>query len=589
VNLLKLIRNYYKFIRIAIDANLAFSLLLLLNALSNFTVIFFELNAVKNVTKALVYKDYAIFYSGVLPFIIGAAIIKLLLSFISGSIHKNRQAFILSLEEHILRKTMAISYELLESPSFLALKQRVDFSIHNQGLFENLIECSIEFTQSLAIALSTFFIISSSSFILFVFLCTFVIITALIRYRLNKFEVAIFHSLGDINRNYWYFGSLKDYYHRILDIKANGFEKIIDEKFKNETNNINEIFKKYYSKKSKSLGLIAGLVSLQTLICTLWLGTKVIKGLIQISDFTYYFAAAMKFVSYLGQASESILDLQRFCIFLDPVLELLDFPEEVEGEGEVLSRIDNLVFDNVSFRYPESKEDVISNINFKFSSGNIISIVGENGAGKSTIVKLICQLFNPSSGKILYSGINKDRLSHYTINKHVSTIFQDFQLLGDSTVLENITADACLDSEDRKNVIDKIMRIMSYLDFDESVRLEDRLGVGFKEGNVELSSGQRQLVALLRALYRETSIIILDEPTSNVDIRKEKAIFESLSRFKEDRIIILISHRMSNVHYADQVIYIHDGEIHDVGSHDELFERCAGYRGLYTAQSVLYE
>lgn len=240
---------------------------------------------------------------------------------------------------------------------------------------------------------------------------------------------------------------------------------------------------------------------------------------------------------------------------------------------------------NVSLAYPSSEKSVLKNIDLSFMSNEKIGLIGENGAGKSTIMKLLSGLYENFDGEMSYNGV---KINAELSKDMVSSVFQDFTLIKTVSIRDNI---ACrLSSESEFEEIDKkISSIIDELELNCSWKPSDILGSQFGEGFRDLSSGQAQLVAILRAIYNNREILILDEPAASLDVEKERKLYKSIEALRAGRIIFLVSHRMSAVHEADEVWVLKNGEIIAKGSHKELMKGCEYYSRLYTTQEKLYK
>lgn len=244
-------------------------------------------------------------------------------------------------------------------------------------------------------------------------------------------------------------------------------------------------------------------------------------------------------------------------------------------------------FENVSFSYPDTTTEVLKNISFKIDTGEKLAIVGENGAGKTTIVKLICRVYDPSVGRILINDIELKDIDIHHWRDYLGVLFQDYSNYN-LTVRESIAiSKPDLPINDQK--VKEVAEIVGADTFIQELpkKYNQLLWKGFQDG-VELSKGQHQRIAVARTLYRDSSITILDEPTSAIDAVAEEKIFEVLETKMEGKTVVLISHRFSTVKNADKIAVIEHGELKELGSHKELMKKNGRYAKLYTMQASRY-
>lgn len=246
-------------------------------------------------------------------------------------------------------------------------------------------------------------------------------------------------------------------------------------------------------------------------------------------------------------------------------------------------------FKNVSFRYDTgSNIYAIKNLSFTIEPGQKLAIVGLSGAGKTTLIKLLCRVYDPEDGEILINGVNLKEIDVDSWQKQLGILFQDF--IGyNFTVREAIAMGAGDKPVDDHKVIEAAKKAKADTFIERLPKKYDQLlWKGFEDG-VDLSRGERQRMALARVLYRESPITILDEPTSSVDALAEQEIFETLEKLPKDRSVILISHRFSTVKNTDKILVIEQGEIIEQGSHKELMQKKGKYAHLYTLQKKAYD
>jgi ATP-binding cassette subfamily B protein len=245
-------------------------------------------------------------------------------------------------------------------------------------------------------------------------------------------------------------------------------------------------------------------------------------------------------------------------------------------------------FENVSFKYDGVEQYAIRNLSFKINPGEKIALVGENGAGKTTIVKLLSRLYDPTDGRILIDGVDIKDYKLSDLRNAVGIIFQDYQKL-QMSVRENIAVGNIgeLNNQDKiESAAYKSLAKEVVESFEPGY--DQILGKRFKSG-VELSGGQWQKIAIARAYMRDSQILILDEPTSALDARAEHQVFLRFAELIEDKIAVLISHRFSTVRMADKILFLEHGQKLEFGSHDSLIEKGGKYAELFNLQAAGYK
>ena len=276
-------------------------------------------------------------------------------------------------------------------------------------------------------------------------------------------------------------------------------------------------------------------------------------------------------------------------LFLFNLFEFLDLPEADQSSKMAQPRKINdsgLVVHDVSFKYPSTHSYAVQNVNLAVRPGEMIAIVGENGSGKSTLVKLISQLYQVESGKITFHGQSIDQIQTKAYQKSISVLFQDFSKY-DMTVKENIAGQEAtsLEHASKVELMSKYSgadRFITHLPNQYETLLGKRLGAG-----AELSGGEWQRIALSRAYFKDAELIILDEPTSFMDGSAEGQFLNHLKELRRSKMIIMISHRLSNIQWADRIYVMDHGRIQDMGKHEDLVSRSDLYGALFSAQKTV--
>lgn len=261
----------------------------------------------------------------------------------------------------------------------------------------------------------------------------------------------------------------------------------------------------------------------------------------------------------------------------------IDKPVEINTDVKE-SVIDTIEFKNVYFSY-DSTKNILENISFSIKKGERIAIVGENGAGKSTIVSLLCKLISPTSGNILINGADLEDIPNSEHFKKISSVFQDIVLLP-TTIQKNITSDEEID-------FNKLDYALSITDFNKVIKkLPDKLDTTLVSSvnlnSIDLSGGEQQKLLMTRSVYKSGDILILDEPTSSLDAVSENRLYETYLEMTKNSTSIYISHRLASTKFCDKILYLSGGKITEQGTHEELMRLNQSYAKMYKIQSERY-
>ena len=316
---------------------------------------------------------------------------------------------------------------------------------------------------------------------------------------------------------------------------------------------------------------------------------SVIKGFIGIGDFTMYMSALMNFSDAMRSLMESLLNIRQFGGYYDALKDYMDVPQRMY-EGKHLAAPAGpyeLRFEDVSFRYPGQENDTLKHISLTLHSGEKLSVVGENGAGKTTFVKLLCRLYDPTEGRITLNGIDVREIDYDQYMALIGSVFQDYKLLA-FTVKENVSFQHS-DEEDDKRIHDILVHSglahrLETLPHD----IHSHIYRTFAEDGFEPSGGEGQKIALARAVYKNAPIMILDEPTAALDPRAEYEIYQNFSELTNGKTTVFISHRMSSSKFCDHIALFKNGEIAEYGTHDELMAQGGDYKELFDMQAQFY-
>ncbi len=300
----------------------------------------------------------------------------------------------------------------------------------------------------------------------------------------------------------------------------------------------------------------------------------------QLVEFIGYFMA----IVWPVMAVSDLIDMtSRGRASLKRISELLDAePEVVDRPGAVpLDRVrGEIEFRDLSFRYPDGEFDVLDHVSFKINAGENVGLVGKTGAGKTTIVDLILRTYNVPDGTLFIDGHDVNDVTIHSLRAGCAYVPQDNYLFSE-TIEENISF--ALDDSDPE----RVKRAAVLADVDGNImEFQDGYQTVLGERGVTVSGGQKQRISIARALLKDAPILILDDSVSAVDTGTEKTILENLRETRKGKTTILIAHRISTIRTMDKLIYIENNRIADVGTHDELYERCPGYRKMVNLQKL---
>ena len=358
---------------------------------------------------------------------------------------------------------------------------------------------------------------------------------------------------------------------------------------------------KWVSKKEKvSIRYISFQILLDAVLnlsIFLFVAVKAFIGVFGIGSFILYQGAIGRFVEAVSGLAVAVGRLRDNNRYLVQLYEFLDLPNAMyQGTLAVEKRDDldyEIEFCDVSFKYPRTDVWALRHVNMKFRIGDKLAIVGENGSGKTTFIKLLCRLYDPTEGKILLNGIDITRYRYEEYMALFSVVFQDFTLF-DFPLGEIVSSDM---EYDEIKVRDCLIRAgmgekLASLDGDSEEKgkaLERPLGRGYAINGIDLSGGERQKVAIARALYKDAPFVILDEPTAALDPLAEAAVYEDFNKIAQNKTTVFISHRLSSCRFCDTIAVFDRGELIQRGSHDALVSDARGkYSQLWEAQAKYY-
>ena len=312
-----------------------------------------------------------------------------------------------------------------------------------------------------------------------------------------------------------------------------------------------------------------------------------LRGQITIGDFSMYLSVMTTFSSAMRRLMKSIVDIKAFNVYFDAMDEYLHIPNRMQACGSAVCKdVPRIIeFRNVSYRYPGQDRDALQNINITIKAGEKLAVVGENGAGKTTFIKLLCRLYQPTEGEILLNGRNIMEYDQASYNANLSAVFQDHQIFSLS-LRDNVTLGRDVCDDEVYTVLRKV-GLGGFLQAQHN-NLDVPLMRDFHEDGVIPSGGESQKIALARAILRNAPIVLLDEPAAALDPRAEHELYLRFNELTQSKMAVYISHRLSSTKFCDVIAVFQNGRIVEYGPHPILYEQNGPYRELFDFQAQYY-
>ena len=394
------------------------------------------------------------------------------------------------------------------------------------------------------------------------------------------------------NRLFGHFGFIGQDKERSVDIRMNNQQRLVSAYWK--TNSSFGVDGPFGKAAKGKMGVYASLgVCITTLVTGfiyVFTCLKAWGGAFDVGSITQYVGAATAMVTNVFALTDLIGIMKTNVPYLEKTFEFLDIPNAMyQGSLTTEKRADRqyeVEFKDVSFKYPGSDIWALRHVNMKFKVGTRLAIVGENGSGKTTFIKLLCRLYDPQEGQILLNGIDIRKYRYDDYMNIFSVVFQDFQL-----ICQPLGANVAGSMEYDRDRVHKALIDAGFGDHLASMEkgLDTMLYKDLSEDGVDVSGGEAQKIAIARALYKDAPFIILDEPTAALDPIAEAEIYSKFNDIAGDKTAIYISHRLSSCKFCDEIAVFHEGAVIQQGTHAELVAEVNGkYYELWNAQAQYY-
>lgn len=420
----------------------------------------------------------------------------------------------------------------------------------------------------------------------------YVVVNSLITGKLNKVEIEAYQKLSKVNRLFGYFGWEIVDFRFGKDIRLYDAKDMMVKKWHSNTEVSNNAWKWQGDtsyKYSKYSALARVLLSMGLYV---YAGLLVVASKITIGTFTQLIEASGALNDTLGGLVWNMQELIKRTNYAYEYVKFMEYPEAIEKKHDKVNEgLHTIEFKNVSFAYPNTDRLILDNVSIKVEPGEKLSIVGLNGAGKTTFIKLLCRLYDPTSGTILMDGKDIKEYDYDEYMKQFAPVFQDFRLFGFS-IAENILLkekEERADEDDRK--LKELIKMVGLEEMIEKQKngVETSIYTIFDEEGVEPSGGEQQKMAIARALYKDSPVIILDEPTAALDPVAEYEVYRQFHTLVGGKTAFYISHRLSSTRFCDHIAVFADGHIAEYGNHDSLVNIKDGiYARMFEAQARYY-
>jgi ATP-binding cassette subfamily C protein len=489
-------------------------------------------------------------------------------------------------------KNMTLDYQKLEDPETLDMAQRAERAMNgNYEGVEGMSRLVLTMFRSLLTLIGTVSVVVVMGYWLLLVTLGVLIVNYAVSNRARIRDKQIADALAPTNRQIEYMERMSGDFKYGKDIRIYSLKDFILTRLNKE----HEIYFKEASKQLKIALLSGNIGSLTALVQEIamyaWLCRLVVKGALGIGSFLMYITSIRTFSSSLNELLEGFVSLQRQSAVICDYRAYVEMPDTPSGgapvPADILRNGAAIEFEHVSFKYPGSDKYALYDVSFKIDLREKLAVVGLNGAGKSTFIKLLMRLYKPESGRILLGGTDIQTYDRDEYFKLFSAVFQEINTFA-FTIAENVSM-----QEYAKTDLPRVRRCLELAGLKDKI---DTLPKGINTAmlktldldGVEFSGGEIQKLALARALYKDAPFIVLDEPTAALDALAEERLYMEFDKLTRDKTAIYISHRLASTRFCDRVILFENGAIAECGTHDELLNQGGKYAALFGVQAQYY-
>lgn len=489
-------------------------------------------------------------------------------------------------------KIMTVDFEHLENPDVMDCYRKAGNACGgNEDGVEGMMRGIVNFLQSLSVVGAGLVILGTMNLSVVLVMLAAAFVSFLISNHTNKtMKRTVWDPLASWWRKNNYMQHITTDAAAAKDIRMFGLKGWLTSKYEelNRTRlNAQKTNSKYWMLASAASAVLWGV---SQIVVYGWLITAIVRREVTIGNFSLYLASAGTFFEHISKLLEGVGTLLAKSREVDDFRSFLEFEggdEETEGKEVPKAESYEFQFRNVSFCYPKAEKYALKNLNLTIKAGERLAVVGLNGAGKSTFIKLLLRLYEPTEGEILLNGVNikeYNRKSYYSV---FAPVFQNVELFA-FPLAENVSMKAP-EETDKEKAEEKL----------KAAGLGEKLeelpgGVNTEilkvihDDGVDLSGGEKQKLALARALYKDAPVVVLDEPTAALDALAESRLYEDFDKLIGGKTAVYISHRLSSTQFCQEVAMFKDGKMVEYGSHEELMKRNGSYAEMFRIQAQYY-
>ena len=496
--------------------------------------------------------------------------------------------FYKNLNDRIFQKAVEVDMACFDNPDFYNKYKRATEIITNDHFMEFAYNLANVFAGGITGVFLVIYVVSIDPKLLLILLVGIVVVIA--EAIKGKVEVQKDKEMTQHKRSKEYVRRtvfLKDF---AKDMRTSSIFEVMHNRFVTAVDKNREIIRKY-GVKMMLLELIAGFFGRALPVACAYLYATyrfAVKKDLPISDFSVIMTAMSNLKDVLNDLSNAVSFVRKEAAYFENLKEFMSYEATVTGGDKIADELETLEFRNVCFTYPGSDKPSLIDLNLKIEKGETVAVVGKNGAGKTTFVKLLLRFYDPDSGVILYNGTDIRQYDIASLRERLATVFQDYKVFA-LTVSENVLCRET-DEGDGELVTSSLKaagvydRVMEMPQKEQTVFTRE-----FDEKGVGLSGGEQQKLCAARMFARQFDLAILDEPSSALDPIAEYKMYESLIDATKDKTVIYISHRLSSAVLSDRIYVFHGGSVSECGTHDELMSAGAGYCEMFTLQASSYK